>query len=83
MSSFVRRRKYSLHGEDWDVCIKCDGCGRVELVEEGQTDRLLINNYVHEHNWKTKKEHGRWVNYCPDCISALREKKRAEWLGKY
>lgn len=81
MSSYVSKRRYChTNGCDCDVIIRCDGCGRKETVAEGQTDRLLVNDYVHANGWKTTKKDDRWINLCPDCVSALREKRRNEWL---
>jgi hypothetical protein len=76
MSSFIRNRRWKhTNGCDCDVIIKCDKCGRTEIAAEGQTDRLLVNSYVHANNWKTIKKNDKWINLCPDC-------KRANSIGE-
>lgn len=63
-----------------NIYAKCDSCGKTELVAENQTDRLLANDYFKENNWKTIKTAERWINVCPECISALESKKRDIWV---
>jgi hypothetical protein len=90
MSSYVRKRRWRYtNGCDYDVIIKCDGCGRTEIAAEGQTDRLLVNGYVHENDWKTTKRNDKWINLCPDCKRAnstgenIKDKRLEEALVQF
>lgn len=65
------------------LMLKCDGCGVIEDLYKGQTDRLLKHDWIHQHGWKTMKYHNRWVDICPDCKSALYAKKREAWLQEH
>lgn len=74
MSSFV--------SSAGDLYLKCDGCTLTVLTDKGQTDRLLVNDYIRENGWKTMKKKNKWINLCPDCKKAFYEKRREEWLNQ-
>lgn len=64
------------------LVLRCDACRRVDDVARGQTDRLLANDYIRAHGWKTTKIGGRWTHLCPDCNEAVREQKREAFLKR-
>ena len=82
MSSFLKKARHFKPWCDTDVWIKCDGCGKAELVAENQSDRLFVNDFVHENGWRTMKDGNKWINICPVCKMALEEKKRADFIRK-
>jgi len=76
MSSFYDHRQDMLK-------LKCDGCGIIVDLYEGVTDRLWANDWIHEHNWKTMKKDGKWMNICPDCLEAIRNERRTRWAQSF
>ena len=64
------------------LVLKCNGCGRTEDLYKGETDRLLANDWIHEHNWKTVKTNSGWHNLCPDCKEAFYAKRREKYLER-
>lgn len=69
---------YSTHRKM--LVLKCDGCGRLVDLYNGETDRTLANDYIHENGWKTMKDGGKWINICHDCVAAMQEQKRRAWV---
>jgi len=49
-------------GDTWEIT--CDDCGEFEEVEGDFQDCL---NFLKEEKWRTTKDEGDWVHYCPDC----------------
>ena len=80
MSAIVK--KSFEHYGDYDLFVKCDACGKMELVYHDCTDRCAIHSYVHEHGWKTRKQGDRWVQYCQTCLEELEKAKREKWIAK-
>lgn len=67
MSIESRHTYGSRPGMCWDGRVSiptCDGCGK-ELPACGDFNEARVA--MKEAGWKTEKESGHWVNYCPDC----------------
>ena len=62
------------------LVLKCDGCGITEDLYEWETDRLLANDWIKEHGWKTMKQGSRWINICPRCKKAFEDARRDHWI---
>lgn len=66
------------------VFVKCNCCLQVEAVTseyEDQTDLCLAHNWIHEHNWKTQNEEGKWKQYCFECWQHILEVRRNKYCG--
>lgn len=62
------------------LILKCDSCGKTVDLYKGQTDRLLKHDYMRGNGWKTYKHNKRWIDLCPECKTALEQKKRESFL---
>lgn len=62
--------------------LKCDCCKKVVYLYKGQTDRLLANDYCHDHGWKITKKGDRWLHLCPECKKAIEDYNRKKFIEK-
>ena len=62
------------------LVLKCDSCGEKVDLYKGETDRLLKHDYIKEHGWLSTKMFNKWLDLCPDCRSALRDRNRSIFL---
>ena len=73
MTAVLLKAKHYRPSCDLDLWLKCDFCGKMELVYENQSDRLLIHDYIKENGWRTFKAADKWYNICPSCIKRPKE----------
>ncbi len=69
---------------DVAIYVKCDACSYTAFVDgtEGQTDRCLAHDWLHEHDWKTMKHNEKWIQLCPECKTMFYQRKREKWFGE-
>lgn len=62
--------------------IKCDSCGNVYKVYEGETDVTSAIYFKRENKWKTHKIKGKWVDFCPECNEEFRKRNRERFFAE-
>lgn len=78
MSTFLKKsRKLLANGDNFDLWIKCDGCGKTAEVYAHTTDRVLVHDFIKQYGWRTLKAENKWLNICPECKKALEERKKS------
>ena len=74
MSSFYY---YKPHENEPKLAVKCDLCGAALFTDcEGQDFPEHITIVARAAGWAHKKEIRKWKDYCPDCVSYMRQKIR-------
>ena len=65
------------------LVLRCDGCGKKVDLYKGETDRLLCHDYIRENGWKTQKRRGKWENICDECVKAIQDQRRQEYIRRF
>lgn len=63
--------------------VKCDACG-FKLYTN--TTGFAFGEHMKtakSQGWLITKTAKGWLNLCPECAEAMREKRRTEWLKEY
>ena len=62
------------------LMLRCDVCRKTVSLYKGETDRLLKHDYMKENGWRCQKKEEKWMDFCPDCIAAMEQRRREKCI---